>query len=169
MAEREGFEPSVPVLAVQRFSKPSHSATLPPLLRAEKQVYHGRYKCGCRLQSQAFAMSLASLNPLGLALPSIRSGLSGKQRGAFSACPRESSPSKSVAASRAALALQRALILLYRRVALNRMSINEGLELLFRQTLEPAALGCVRVSFGDYAPKAVQGLRRPRVHLEQFH
>ena len=30
MAEREGFEPSIPLLAY-RFSKPTHSTALPPL------------------------------------------------------------------------------------------------------------------------------------------
>ena len=31
MAERMGFEPTEPLLAVHRFSKPAHSTTLPPL------------------------------------------------------------------------------------------------------------------------------------------
>ena len=37
MAEREGFEPSVPVYPVQRFSKPSLSTTQPSLHDVENQ------------------------------------------------------------------------------------------------------------------------------------
>src|SRR5690606_16580062 len=43
MAEREGFEPSVPVYPVQRFSKPSLSTTQPSLQKKKPINWRGKW------------------------------------------------------------------------------------------------------------------------------
>ena len=48
MAEREGFEPSVEILSLRRFSKPLPSATRPPL---QVTIPQGRVKGSPRIHS----------------------------------------------------------------------------------------------------------------------
>src|SRR5262245_2412253 len=47
-AEREGFEPSEELIALQRLSKPPQSTTLPPLLRLNEPP---RGSGGCRIRT----------------------------------------------------------------------------------------------------------------------
>ena len=48
LAEREGFEPSVEILSLRRFSKPLPSATRPPL---QVTIPQGRVKGSPRIHS----------------------------------------------------------------------------------------------------------------------
>ena len=74
MAEREGFEPSVRIFSLRRFSKPLPSATRPPL---HDQLHRGLSAGGQSRQRGYVAHERADITSAGARGTSERSLLSG--------------------------------------------------------------------------------------------
>lgn len=69
LAEREGFEPSVEILSLRRFSKPLPSATRPPL-RVRFSINYASLAFAFRVRNEYLAEKVfrAALHPAGIDL-----------------------------------------------------------------------------------------------------